>query len=185
MKIFLCFVLLLNIFSCSLYFRENKQLDKDYKYLSSEEFAKKYYTLYEEKHELTDSAIFHKVYYSPQNNHRAKFVYFTKNNYTFESLPFEVNQPIVDSVNSSKPIKLTRANYYSIQDSIIKIESIAQNPGSVYTIIREGVIKEDKIIIQKQYTGRRRGKKKINKELIYIKELQIYQLGEHYYVGFK
>src|SRR5690554_1232925 len=66
MKVILFLVLLFNIFSCSLYFRENKQLVKDYKYLSLEEFAKKHYTLYEEKHELTDSTILNKIYYSPQ-----------------------------------------------------------------------------------------------------------------------
>src|SRR5690554_719462 len=113
MKVILFLVLLFNIFSCSLYFRENKQLVKDYKYLSLEEFAKKHYTLYEEKHELTDSTILNKIYYSPQNNGRAKFVCFTENNYTFESLPFEVNQPISDSVNNSKTIKLRSEEHTS------------------------------------------------------------------------
>ncbi|RYM33290.1 hypothetical protein ERX46_10110 [Brumimicrobium glaciale] len=186
MKIILFIALLFSLVSCSLYMKKSRQLGEDYKYLSSEAFAQKYFTLYKTKNKISDSTFFDKVYYVSQNNARASYVSFNKNNFTYESNPFDVHQQNnISNEETSKPFQIKRADYYSIQDSIIKIESIAQSSGDVYTIIREGIINNDKITLLKKYNSGSWIKKDINKEWTNIDNLKVYQLGEDFYVGLK
>ncbi|MCT4685694.1 hypothetical protein [Vallitalea sp.] len=88
-----------------------------------------------------------------QNNFTFKYIVFSKDNWVYDS-------PIM-STDISDNLKLDRNAFYTVIDSIIKIEWIAQSTGSVYTMINEGVIKNDTIFLLKEYTGKGNAQKEI------------------------
>lgn len=145
------FMILISLSSCKFYFRESRQLSDDYKYLNNNDFARKYFSLYDiRKGNCLESG---RVYRMEQNNFTFKYIVFSKDNWVYDS-------PIM-STDISDNLKLDRNAFYTVIDSIIKIEWIAQSTGSVYTMINEGVIKNDTIFLLKEYTGKGNAQKEI------------------------
>jgi hypothetical protein len=160
--------------SCKIYFRPNNQLSFDYNNLGNKEFARKYFTLFAENNTSQSFLDSKKVYRVEQNNFTFKYLVFSKDNWVYDS-------PLL-SQELKNDLKLSRDGYYIIKDSIIKIEWVAQNPGSVYSIINEGVIRNDSIFLYKEYTGRKRGQKRILKIIKPDDAYENYNLMNNLYI---
>lgn len=168
-RLILLGLIIISLNSCRIYFKESNQLGQDYKLLSSEDFAKKYYTLYSNSCHDTTSIKSNVVYVAEENNFTKKYFVFLKDNYVYDSNVISFN-------DGTKNVNLNRSAYYTVCDSVIKIEWIAQSSGSVYTIINEGVIRNDKIVLFKEYTGRGKGDKRIIKKLYPNYDIKYYKL---------
>jgi hypothetical protein len=134
--------------SCGIYFKESRDLHRDSMVLNNNDFAKKYYTIYRENEGGALEG--NSLYISLRN----EFYIFSKNNYVYKGY----SNPSISKLE----VIFKRRAYYVITDSIIKIETIAQSSGSVYSIIEEGYINGDTIEFMQQYTGRERGRKNIH-----------------------
>ncbi len=138
------FCIFLVLSSCKLYFRKSHQLARDYRYLNNINFARKYFTLYDDKIQKTRSLASKRVYKMYISSF-FKYLVFSKDNWVYESS--------TRSTDIKDYTVLKRGAFYTVEDSVIKVERIVQDMGSIYTIINEGTIRNDTIFLTKKYTS--------------------------------
>lgn len=173
--IWLCF----SIISCNLYLRKNEEFSDDYKTMNKMEFASKYYTLFKDKTTDLSKVDVEKVYYTLRNNSTFQYHIFSSDSFVYDTPIFSIE----NLGKSFKPIKLNRSAYFYVSNDTIKIERIAQNPGNVYTIIEEGVIKNDSIILKKQYNSKgMKNRRNLFDIYILTPEIIIYKMGNDYFL---
>jgi hypothetical protein len=168
--------------SCSLFFRQNNQYATDYHALDDKERAQKYLTLY--GHQKLDFSVLRKneAYLAYGNNNSFQILVFSDNGFVYHS-------PSMDVSLLGKPFamqKLLKNGIFSIEGTIFKRETVAAHPGSVYSIIDEGVIRNDTIFMQKSYqTKGSRNEHQLLDEFVPLPKIKVLKLGDDLFIESK
>lgn len=175
-------VLILLTFSMlclSCFFKENNDYADDLRMMSKTDFAKKYYTLYNEEPVNFYAVKKNTAYYTLGNNMTFHIAVFSedRNVYGTGALPVSIlTEPIA-------PMKLYSRSYFEIKGDILKIESVAASPGSVYTTIEQGLIKGDTIYMKEEYkaTGIK-NKHPLSNKYTLMENVTVFKFGNDLYI---
>lgn len=159
------------VVSCSSY---NKEYNQDYQSLDVKDFAKKYFTLFNEASSNSSNINTNEAYYIERSGMTFQIVVFSSNSFVYES-------PLMSIQNLKKPfgpIKLGRSSYYKINDTLIQLESVTANLGKGYTIIEEGKINKDTIYMVKRYnTKGAKNEHKLTEKYVLATTVKTYVFG--------
>lgn len=175
--IFLLFIVVsLSIFSC-IANKSNKEYANDYLILSKTEYAKKYLTLYNLNSNNNLGIKLNEAYLKYCNNNSFQIVVFAENNYVYQTMLINNISMLNDKIPRQK---LYRGDYFKIENDILKLESVNVNINSV---IEEGKISNDTILMDKEYLAKQKNKVrriKIRYEL--IPKIKVYKFDEDNFI---
>lgn len=179
MRIFFFPLLFLLLTSCSWLFKGNHEYANDFNSMDKNAMAKKYYTL-SANQKIDFSRLKKKEsYIRYSNNDVFKILIFNDDGYVYSSqlMPLEMLK---------KPIptqQLYRDGLFSINDDVLKIESIAMSPGNVYSVIEEGIIRNDTVFMQKSYDAKRQKNiRKLSGEFTLFAKAKVFAFGDDVYI---
>lgn len=179
MRIFFFLLLFLLLTSCSWLFKGNHEYANDFNSMDKNEMAKKYYTL-SVNQKIDFSRLKEKEsYVRYSNNDVFQVLIFNDDGYVYSSqlMPLEMLK---------KPIptqRLYRGGLFSINDDVLKIESIAMSPGNVYSVIEEGIIRNDTVFMQKSYDAKTQNTiRKLSGEFTLFAKVKVFVFGDDVYI---
>lgn len=147
--------------------------------MGKNEIAKKYYTLSVNQNIDFSRLKKKESYIRYSNNDVFQILIFNDDGYVYSSqlMPLEMLK---------KPIptqQLYRGGLFSINDDVLKIENIAVSPGNVYSVIEEGIIRNDTVFMQKSYDAKtQNNKKKLSAEFTLLTKIKVFSFGDDIYV---
>jgi len=180
MKTYFFYIVIL-IVTTSCFFKENKQYANDLYNLDKIQLAQKYSTLYGKQ--ILDFSKIRKnePYFTYTNNNTFQILVFSEDGYIYDSqlIPLKFFEKISRN-------QLSRSSLFSVEGNILKRESIATSPGSVYSIIEEGTIQNDTVFLKKKYhTKGYKNTRNLFGEYILIPEVKLYKFGDDFFIESK
>jgi len=183
MKKLLLYVLMFSVLaSCSVFVRQNNKYAADYQAMDDKELAEKYLTL--SVNQKLDFSYVRKneAYFSSGNNDTFQILVFSGEGFVYHSQLMPISM-------LSKPFamqKLIKNGIVSIDRTVFKRETVAAHPGSVYSIIEEGIVKNDTIFMQKRYqTKGFRNESTLSHELVLLPKVKVMTLGDDIFIESK
>lgn len=177
-KTFIFFGLLFCLNSC-LSSKRNNEYVHDFLTMNKIDFSKKYFTLYNENDINFSRIKKNKAYYILRNGLTFQIVVFSEDRFIYET-------PLMNLTMLEKPfppIKLGRSSYFLVINNVLKTESKAPTLGNSHSIIEEGDIKKDTIVMKKRYNVRAaKNEQKLFEEYILFPEINVYIIGDDYFI---
>jgi hypothetical protein len=164
--------------SCSS--KKNNEYNSDYTTMNSSDFARKYFTLYNEPYQEPGKIKINKAYYTIGNNYTFSIVVFGDNNFVYES--GSMSEDLLGT--DLKTMRLGRNSYYRVTDTLVKMEGMAMSPpGGIFNIIEEGVVRNDTIFMQKRYDAKGyKNSRKLSNAYILLPRLKVFVMGENVFI---